>query len=153
MKIIVIDVSFVLYFSTHYLKAPFVFDLSTQVQIQLGDQQSITNTRQALKTFYFDTSTSGTKKKYIQECDYHPVPPRNLSHKSVQNLYERDVHHPKWIHWENFQCPRDWWRRQNNYTHESRKWIFSKQSPNFGLALHIGESLCRCSKYALDITY
>ena len=48
MKIIVIDVSFVLYFSTHYLKAPFVFDLSTQVQIQLGDQQSITNTRQAL---------------------------------------------------------------------------------------------------------
>ena len=49
-------------FSTHYLKAPFVFDLSTQVQIQLGDQQSITNTRQALKTFYFDTSTSGTKK-------------------------------------------------------------------------------------------
>jgi len=50
------------------------------------------------------------------ECDYHPVPPRNLSHKSVQNLYEQDVHHPKWIHWENFQCPRDWWRRQNNYT-------------------------------------
>ena len=81
---------------------------------------------------FFDTSHWKKYMTHIPECDYHPVPPRNLSHKSVQNLYERDVHHPKWIHWENFQCPRDWWHRQNNY---SRKWIFKvKQSPKFWLS-------------------